>query len=309
MTLIRQAHVSSSLVGLDFLSTHNFKPYRIRADKKVLGVDEIQDDWIARTSADETSIWQYSSADPLPMVQFGMYNDLDLQIFLHHPSLVVLVFQGMDALSIPEAIRARKGPTRYIAISKAISDKLTQFGIPHQVLPITATNPEKLFPVASNGLPSTYIRSSLKECIHFYSNDTSESGLEYYGYSLIEPLRSLGYKIIHTTLESYNRTEIIEVYKKCFINLRLTSFDGVPNVNLEMGLLGIPSVYNGEIPGSLHWSSLEDIARHINIAYVNRAEPSRLPDLIRNYLDIGEEWKSYGIPKTRYELKTPTLEP
>ncbi len=40
--------------------------------------------------------------------------------------------------------------------------------------------------------------------------------------------------IIRVYYGMYKKSELNEIYKKCFVNLRLTNHDGCPNTNLEM---------------------------------------------------------------------------
>jgi hypothetical protein len=57
------------------------------------------------------------------------------------------------------------------------------------------------------------------------------------------------------------------VYSQCFLNLRLTPHDGCPNTNIEMGLMGRRSIYNGDLPASIPWTSVDDICQNIMLEY------------------------------------------
>ena len=61
----------------------------------------------------------------------------------------------------------------------------------------------------------------------------------------------------------YATNNIKEVYKKCFIALRLTRFDGLGCTNIELGLMGIKSVANNLSPNCLPWQTEDDVCRHI----------------------------------------------
>jgi hypothetical protein len=198
-----------------------------------------------------------------PLIIFGMYNYEDLKIYKSHPSEVILVWQGMDARDLKwvDDIKWRKA--KHYAISHWIKQSLDNYGIESELLPISATI-DDLKPCPRG------------ECIYFYSSDISEESANYYGEYMIEEIKRItALEVIRATHETYSRTELIEVYKKCFINLRLTVYDGCPNTNLEMGLMGRRSVFNGDIPHSIRWNNLHQICDDIIREYLNRDKDNR----------------------------------
>ncbi len=187
-----------------------------------------------------------------PLVMFGMYRDEDYEIFKCHRGELIVVWQGMDARNIirPKTIISR--PAKHYSISHWIKESLDEFGIQSEYFPIHAT--------VDNGQRAEIAGYSM----YFYSNDCSEDSLKYYGYyNAVEVADRTGIKLIHGTLGKYTKEELSEVYKKCFINLRLTSYDGCPNTNLEMGLMGKRSVFNGDIPHSIKWKTIDDVCWHV----------------------------------------------
>ncbi len=73
--------------------------------------------------------------------------------------------------------------------------------------------------------------------------------------------------IIRAGYDTFTREELVSVYSQCFINLRLTPHDGCPNTNIEMGLMGRRSIYNGDLPASISWHSVDDICENILLEY------------------------------------------
>jgi hypothetical protein len=195
-----------------------------------------------------------------PLAIFGMYNPEDFQIFQHHGPEVVVIWQGCDAKEITEesAKILKSRLAKHYAISHWIHESLNSWGIENEVLPVSATS----------GSANPIKRG---DCVYFYSSDLSQESADYYGeYMIGEIADKTGLKIIRATFTTHPPSEIQEIYKQCFINLRLTTYDGCPNTNLEMGLMGIPSVFNGNIPHSIKWSSVDDICEAIMKEYANR---------------------------------------
>jgi len=58
--------------------------------------------------------------------------------------------------------------------------------------------------------------------------------------------------------------ELIKKYQQCFIAIRLTNHDGIANSVLELGSLGIKTIYNdSNCPAALTYNSIDDVINHI----------------------------------------------
>jgi len=244
-----QCYVSKSLSGLNFADKYGLTDY----------VDSLS-----------------------PLVIFGMYRPEDLSVYLNHKSDVILVWQGCDAKDMDpfmvEALKSRQA--KHYAISHWISGALTFHGIPHSMLPISAT--ENKMSVVEPG-----------DEIYFYYSDRSDSSAEYYGLELAQEVsKATGIDLIVACLDSMSKAQLMLAYAYSFINLRLTTWDGCPNTNLEIGLRGRPSVFNGMIPGSLAWNNFDDICAHVVSEYDNRAlsRAQKISESIHQYLQIGDQW-------------------
>lgn len=188
---------------------------------------------------------------------FGMYRQEDLDVFMSHSGPITVIWQGSDAKNIPVLYRDEilKKPAKHISISHWISASLARHGIPHENIAVSATIDN--LEVCQRG-----------DNIYFYSSDESKESADLYGEHMINEIKTrTGLNIIRGTLTTFKREELIEVYKNCFINLRLTTYDGCPNTNLEMGLMGRKSVFNGLIPHSLAWESVDDVCETIMREY------------------------------------------
>ncbi len=198
-----------------------------------------------------------------PLVIFGMYQAYDAYIFQKHPSDIIVVWQGMDAKDCQYINIIKSKPAKHYAISHWIKHSLDQYGIESELMPISATIANlKPYPRGEN--------------IYFYSSDISIDSANYYGEYMIPEISHItGLNIIRATHETYSRKELIEVYKSCFINLRLTAYDGCPNTNLEMGLMGRRSVFNGNIPHSITWDNLYKLCDSILFEYESRHQDNK----------------------------------
>lgn len=219
-----------------------------------------------------------------PLVIFGMYNEQDLNIYLNHPAPVILVWQGCDARDVAmnnewsSAIKMRSA--RHYSISHWIDEHLQSVNIPYQHLPISATSN-----IVAPKEPGTHI--------YFYTSDLSDTSMEYYGMPLaLEVRRMTGLPMIIAHLNKFTKSELQSAYLSSFINLRLTTMDGCPNTNLEMGLMGRPSIFNGVIPTSIAWDSIDDICESV-VDYYNKRTMDQavyISKKIHNYLNINDQW-------------------
>ena len=51
-----------------------------------------------------------------------------------------------------------------------------------------------------------------------------------------------------------NKSDIINLYSKCFLGLRLTCFDGNANTSIELGLMGRKCICLNDYPNCIHWN-------------------------------------------------------
>lgn len=71
------------------------------------------------------------------------------------------------------------------------------------------------------------------------------------------------YKTILIGTGSIDSNDMVNVYKHCYLGLRLTPHDGVGYQVIESGLMGIRTVHNGGAPSSISYSNYKDIKKII----------------------------------------------
>jgi len=211
-----------------------------------------------------------------PCIFNGLYTMQDYMSLINHKSHKTVVWCGSDAQYLNKDLIQQAGKIRHIAKSKFISETLNKHNIPHILLPVTPTSPVK------NYLPEK------GENIYFYHGEDRKK----YGGDLVDIIKEkTDYNIIEASSGTYSESELQDVYKSCFMGLRLTKHDGLPNTVLEMGLMGRHCVHNGNTPNSLNYKSVEDIINHIENEYNNRNKNSEnIVDEVYDFLNINSNW-------------------
>lgn len=199
-----------------------------------------------------------------PLVMFGMYDADDLTVYSQHLGPVTLVWQGMDAKDLNGKVEIIKNrDAQHYAISDWITQSLNKYDIVSTYAPISATKGK------ANPIPRG-------NSVYFYTSRLSQESSDYYGeYMIDEVIKRTGLKVYVAAYDTYTKEELQDVYRDCFINLRLTTYDGCPNTNLEMGLLGRRSVFNGNIPCSIKWNGLDDVINAVMTEFYRRRESNR----------------------------------
>jgi hypothetical protein len=186
-----------------------------------------------------------------PVVVFGCYGRGTKVDVMNHRGLCVIVWSGSDSTrlhEVPEFIahlRANTHRVFHIAHSHWIQTDLAYWGIPYidrVVFPVDLSG-YKFEPKAGNG-------------VYHYGTKQREW---YYGTHLMKKLRTKWDKRgdmpdIHiTAYNAYGKEELYELYKECFIGVRLTEHDNMALSCVELGLMGRRSIFNGNIPCAIHY--------------------------------------------------------
>lgn len=182
-----------------------------------------------------------------PTVFFGSYSEEDRKAIDKHRGLAVMVWAGSDAMRIAGYKDLFSKPNiKHVAIGKFIAEDLKRAGFDFIEVPITPFE----------GKPSPVKKG---KSIYAYVPHGKEA---FYGHDIIADL-DVPYNIIIGGSGRYTKEQMDEVYSQCFIGLRLTPHDGLPNTVVELGLKGIPCVYNGGLPGSIPWTNVADVKEAI----------------------------------------------
>jgi hypothetical protein len=208
----------------------------------------------------------------LPETVFmGMYREEDLVLLAAHIGASTIVWFGSDAKDLPDDwIKFVKGSVN-IAVSHQVQETLEAKGVEAIWCPINAVIPHE-WPVVPNG-----------DKIFWYSGNAPE----YYGESLINEIKErINIPIIRAGHDTFTKEQLVDVYSQCFLNLRLTPHDGCPNVNIEMGLMGRRSIYNGDLPASIPWQSVDDICQSIMREYLSRnVDNAYISNIYHNFVN------------------------
>jgi glycosyltransferase involved in cell wall biosynthesis len=210
-----------------------------------------------------------------PVFIFGMYRKEDYDFAIEHTERKVIFWCGSDSIYIKPEINKIKNAL-YLAGSKFVSDDLKKANIPHLFVPVTTANFN--LPVCPRG-----------DSIYFYYNVDSE---KFYGMQYLNEIKQkTRLNIILATHTTYSYEELINVYKQCFIGLRLTEHDGIPTTGCELGLMGRKIIHNGNQPNCLNYKNIDDIIKSINEEYLHRHEDNKyIAQEMRKYLDVDDFW-------------------
>lgn len=211
-----------------------------------------------------------------PCVFFGFYFNRDLTKMLHQRTgIIVIVWAGSDSMrgnkdyGALSYMRKNKHRVFHIAYSHWIKSDLDAMGLEYFEIPVFPVTFEQ-FKVAPLG-----------DCVYHY---TSQNGFRrsFYGTDTVQQIQKrvgnghiLSGKFIITTFNAYKRNILHTVYEKCFIGVRLTDHDNMALSCVEMALMGRRSIFNGNIPGAIHYSDRSEVYDLIMSEY-QYDEPDRL---------------------------------
>ena len=124
--------------------------------------------------------------------------------------------------------------------------------------------------------------------IYIYTTDHIVNQKKIYGstfYNKVIEKLSHKYNFIIATAKTSNN--VIELYKKCFVGLRLTNYDGLGATNIEMGLMGIKVITNNISPNCLSWNTVDDIIAHIENESKNIGKTdSTLVNKVKQFIQV-----------------------
>lgn len=192
-----------------------------------------------------------------PIILFGLYNVDDYRLLNSHKSMIYIMWGGTDEQMINEKtlkmLLASKH-IHHIAISKDIEKRLLSRGLERVVyINLDLTNYLVFKPIEKTGNKI------------FIYNGYNKGQEEKYGKRIYEQvinqLPNYEY-ILSNELGGIDNDKMFEVYKECFIGLRLTSNDGNANMVGELKAMNIPVIHNLSEYG-LKWSNVEDIVKII----------------------------------------------
>ena len=201
-----------------------------------------------------------------PCIFFGMYSDEDLTRISKHNGLKYIIWGGEDAnpnynhckstlneiLQLPNVI--------HIAISKCIYNRLKYFHIHPIFVEFSLVNKELFQPVPKEELGKKI----------FIFNGQVPGREHIYGKPIYEQIiRNLSqYEFILSNQLNIPHEQMPEIYKQCFVMLRLTKYDGNANSVQECEAMNIPVIHNQSDYG-LKWNNINNIMNHIHNTYIS----------------------------------------
>ena len=195
-----------------------------------------------------------------PCLFFGMYNNKDLTQIKNHKGLRIIIWCGEDAnpmnANSSTTIDEIKKLNNIIHISKSKStyENLKSKNIISILIDYNVVDTKLFYPVSKSELGSKIFifNGQHKGREHIY-------GEKYYK-EVIKKLPQ--YEFIFSNKLNAKWEEMANIYKQCFIMLRLTSNDGNANSVQECEAMNIPVIHNQSGYG-LKWKSVKDIIQHI----------------------------------------------
>lgn len=240
-------------------------------------------------------IW--NKAEPVPFITFGCYQS-QWAMVLQSKQRRTCIWIGSDILQLeknPEYIRKFKQAAniRHIAISRKISEKLHKYAIKHRVIPITPFNVKY----------HSVLLTPKTERKHVYVYD-GERDL-YRVKQSVAAIEKAGFKAIVCNKNAYENPDdlLANVYSRCFMGVRLTKNDGIPNTVCELGQLGLRCIHNSELPNAIHYDddggfSTDKIAKQIQQEWEREEDLQRVRDEMLEFLDVPLDWLNIDGSRT-----------
>jgi len=223
-----------------------------------------------------------------PCLFFGCYTRRDVKRVCAHEAFRILIWTGGDLARIKSKSHEKifhHPEIVHIALSGFTAKDLRLVGLPYVSLPVCVSNFDQFQPKPLG--PQVYVYGV-------------KSSPEIYGGALVErvqqALPDIPFLIGDYDADYepfYPPEKMHKVYEKCFMGLRLTTHDGLPNTVAELGLMGRKCVWNGSLPNAIPWWSVDDIVSTIRQESVTIGENRvALAGEVRAHLDIGKGWLS-----------------
>ena len=177
-----------------------------------------------------------------PIIYFTDFNDEDCEKILNYNNIIFLIWMKIGQSNKIKLIKKKNNIINY-ASTKFLLKSFKKYKINANLFEIHIDAPETFKPVQKKG-SKILICESQK-----YHND------------LIKILPE--YELIFSNKYNLNDQNIAEeLYRKCFIIVRLTDYDGFLPMIGELKAMNIPIVHNFSDYG-LKWETIEDVKKHI----------------------------------------------
>ena len=195
------------------------------------------------------------------IVYFGVYSHVDINNIKKIKNKKYIIFGGTDVDLILSNPLLKKQfdeieNKTILFISPNIRDRLNYYGYSSIEFDFDITD-RNIFKKQNVFGDSIYIYNGFSEGLtHLYGNGVYEQIIK----------RNPSFNYIFSNNLKLKNEEMPEIYKKCFICLRLTVSDGNANTSKEMECVGIPIIHNHSKYG-LKWNTIDDVENIIRSQY------------------------------------------
>ena len=224
-----------------------------------------------------------------PALFFGIYNSDDLKNLKIHKGQKYIMWGGSDIdlrfvrrRRVFNYIKNFIKNVKHIAISKDIKNRLQKTNTKYIFYEINLVDKNIFRPVLEKGTN-----------IYYYDGLTQHESCDFiYGKSYYDSVQKLlpEYNYIKASENNVPYDKMYDIYKECFIGLRLTDADGNANTVQELQSMNIPVVHNSSDYG-LKWKDKYDISFHImthQFIYDFYKTPLTDANLSKIYKNIGD---------------------
>lgn len=202
-----------------------------------------------------------------PCLFFGVYNDDDYNLIKEHKGQVHILWGGTDCdVRFPKRkLMVNKikilPEIRHFVSSQNLQDRLIKEGIKSEKIMLNLTRSELFRPPKSLGKKIYIYNGRNPKNAHIYGDTLCTQ--------LMQKLPNYEYLLSSNVNLSYEKMP--DVYKDCFVGVRLTTNDASALTVQEMGLMGIPVIHNGRHANSISWKNIDDITKTIvDLSKINR---------------------------------------
>ena len=221
-------------------------------------------------------------------VYFGVYSTTDINNIKNMKNTKYIIFGGTDVDLILDNKELKKlfdeiDNKIILYISENINDRLKYYGYNDAIKFNLDLTDKNIFKKPESLGDSIFIYNGFfKGLEHLYGKNTYEEIIK----------RNPNFNYIFSNNLNVKNEEMYNIYKKCFIGLRLTTNDGNANMVKEMECMEIPVIHNHSDYG-LKWKNVEDVE---NLIFENNNKQN-IKNIFRYKIAFSTnmflDWKTY----------------
>jgi hypothetical protein len=201
-----------------------------------------------------------------PCFFFGLYSDEDFNNVVNHKGDKHIIFGGSDLdinmfhtkIIIPKLklLVSKNKNIKLYFISKNLQKRALEFKLNGSLVELN---------LVDNSWSNSLDNLKKSKLIYFYDGFGKTGKL--YDIELLKELenrlKKYDLECVYSSKLKLANNEMINVYKKCFVGVRLTKKDGNANTVLELDKLNIPVIFNGNNVNAISWKDINDIEKKI----------------------------------------------